>query len=173
MDLDIIELRAQDNARRCIGSCVRNRFSPATAGLFHSLDAGIKTVSLVKNELEKQSGPGPVALQIIVKFRRHRAQLRQIVPWDRRQIVVLVVIAHVQRHAIDRSVIAERLLVEIVGIMFLNPTRTHRMQPNRKEEREHEIKKPRPTTEIDDGHIIRRCRRKIHEEPPVPHCDRF
>src|SRR5438132_13197486 len=148
MDLDIIELRAQGNAARCVGSCVWNRFSPATAGVFHSLDAGIKTVSLVKNELEKQSGPGPVTLQIIVKFRRHRAQLRQIVPWDRRQIVVLVVIAHVQRYTIDRSVIAERLLVEIVGVMLLDPTSAHWVQPNGKEKREREIKKSGPTAKI-------------------------
>src|SRR5256886_12241364 len=173
MDLDIIELRAQGNAARCVGSCVWNRFSPATAGLFHSLDAGIKTLSLVKNELEKQSGPGPVTLQIIVKFRRHRAQLRQIVPWDRRQIVVLVVIAHVQRHTIDRSVITERLLVEIVSVMLLNPASTHRMQPNRKEKCQRKVKKPRPTAEVNNGCVIRGRAREIHEEPPVPHGDRF
>src|SRR5439155_7710133 len=57
--------------------------------------------------------------------------------------------------------------------MLLNPTRAHRMKPNRKEKRERKIKKPRPAAEINNGCIIR-CRAcEIHEEPPVPHGDRF
>src|SRR6266480_90847 len=87
--------------------------------------------------------------------------------------MVLVVVAHVQRHPIDRSVITERLLVEIVCVMLLNPTGTNRMQPNRKEKRERQIKKPRPTAEINNRYIVRRCTREVDEEPPVPHFDRF
>src|SRR5436190_307189 len=85
--------------------------------------------------------------------------------------MVLVVIAHVKRHAIDRAVITECLLVEIVGVMLLNPASAHRMQPNRKEKREYEIKKSRPTAKINNSCIVRRCTGKIHEEPPVPHLD--
>src|SRR5262249_26977374 len=120
----------------------------------HSLNSRIETVSLVKNELRQQSAPRRVILQIIVKLRRHRSQLRQIVPRNRRQIVMLVVITHVQRHPINRSVIAERLLAEIVSVMLLNPARAYRMQPNGKQKREDEIKKSGPTAEINDRHII-------------------
>src|SRR5207245_9169502 len=139
----------------------------------HSFKPGIEAVSLVKDELEEQATPRGVILQVIVKFRRHRAELRQIAPWDRRQIMVLIVITHVQRHAIDRSVITEGLLVEIVSVMLLNQTRAHGMQPNRKEKREHKTKKPRPTAEINNRSIIRHPTSQIHKKPPVPHDDRF
>src|SRR6266480_5916726 len=55
--------------------------------------------------------------------------------------------------------------------MLLNPASAHRMQPNRKEKREYEIKKSRPTAKINNSCIVRRCTGKIHEEPPVPHLD--
>jgi hypothetical protein len=139
--------------------------------LFHSFNPRIQTVALVKNELEQQSSPRRVILQIIIKLGGHRAQLRQIVPRDRRQIVMLVVISHVQREEIDRAVITECFLVEIVGVMLLNPTRAHRMQPNREEKREHEIKKSGPPAEVNNCGIVRRRARKIHKEPPVPHLD--
>src|SRR5437867_6188824 len=57
--------------------------------------------------------------------------------------------------------------------MLLNPTRAHRMQPNGKEKRERKIKKSRPTAEINNRCIIRCRGREVHEEPPVPHGDRF
>src|SRR5206468_8006353 len=100
--------------------------------------------------------------QIVIKLRRHRAQLWQIVPWNRGQIVMLVMIAHVQCHPIDRPVIAERLLVEIVRVMLLNPARAHWMQPDRKEEREYEIKEPCPAAEIHNRYIVRRGAREIN-----------
>src|SRR6266487_284612 len=87
--------------------------------------------------------------------------------------MVLVVIAHVLGYPIDWPVIAERFLIEIVSVVLLNPTSTHRMQSNRKEKREYEIKKSRPTEKINNSCIVRRCTGKIHEEPPVPHFDRF
>ena len=86
---------------------------------------------------------------------------------------VLVVVAHVQRHAIDRPVITERLLVEIVGVMLLNPTGANWVQPNRREKGEREIQKSRPTAEINNCCIIRRRTCEIDEEPPVPHFDRL
>ena len=46
--------------------------------------------------------------------------------------MVLIVIAHVQCDPIDRAVITERLLVEIVCVMFLNPARADWMQPDGK-----------------------------------------
>src|SRR5439155_15811276 len=87
--------------------------------------------------------------------------------------MMLVVIAHVQRHAIDRTVITECLLIEIVGVMLLNPARAHGMQPNRKQERQYEVKKPGPTAEINDRYIVRDCAREIGGEPSVPHLDRL
>src|SRR5215467_653418 len=111
--------------------------------------------------------------QVAIKFRRHRTQFRQIVPWDRRQIMMLVVIAHVQRRSIDWSVITERLLVKIVSVMLLNPASTHRMQADRKEKREHEVKKTRPAAKINCSYIIGHCTCEIDEEPSIPHFDRF
>src|SRR5207237_654383 len=112
-------------------------------------------------------------LQIVVKLRGNRAQLRQIMPRNRGQIVVLIVVAHVQRDEIDRPVIAERFLVEIIRVMLLKPASTHRMQSNREEKCEPEIKESRPTAKINDGCVVCCRRQEIHKEPPVPHRDRF
>src|SRR5947199_8811684 len=57
--------------------------------------------------------------------------------------------------------------------MLLNPASPNRVQPNRKEKREHEIKKSRPTAKINDGHIVERGTRKIDEEPAIPHRNRL
>src|SRR6266513_1587358 len=112
-------------------------------------------------------------LQIVVQLRGNREQLRQIVPWDRGQIVVLIVVAHIQRNAVDRPVVTERLLIEIIRVMLLDPTSAYWMQANRKEKCEYEIKKSRPTAKINDGCIICCRTHEIHKEPPVPHFDRF
>src|SRR5690348_11477135 len=87
--------------------------------------------------------------------------------------MMLIVIPHVERYAIDWPVITERLLIEIVRVMLLNPARAHRMQPDRKHECEHEIKKTGPATEIDYGYIVydRAC--QVGREPAVPHLDRL
>src|SRR6478609_5490536 len=122
---------------------------------FGSLDSRIEAVSPVENKLKEQSAPRRVIFQIVVKLRRHGAQLRQIVPRDRWQIVVLIVITHVQRHQVDRSIVTERLLVEVVSVMLLNPACPHRVQPNGKQKREHQIKKARPAAEINYRDIIR------------------
>src|SRR2546421_12783977 len=57
--------------------------------------------------------------------------------------------------------------------MLLDPASPNRVQPNRKEKREHEIKKSRPTAKINDGHIVERGTRKIDEEPAIPHRNRL
>src|SRR5207237_285758 len=96
-------------------------------------------------------------LQVVVKLRGHRAQLRQIVPWDRGQIVVLIVVAHIQRDAVDRPVVTERLLIDIIRVMLLHPTSAYWMQANRKETCAHERKKPRPAEKLNTkAHRTRR-----------------
>src|SRR5205809_7847157 len=87
--------------------------------------------------------------------------------------MVLVVIAHVQRHAIDRPVITEGFLVEIVRVMILNPARADGVGSNRKQKGEHEIKKSGPAEEVNDRCIVRRRAREIDRAPAVPHLDRF
>src|SRR5438477_3034800 len=82
-------------------------------------------------------------------------------------------VAHVQGDEVDWSVIAERLLVEIVRVVLLNPTGANWVQPNRREKREREIKKSRTTAKIHNCCIIHRRTCEIDEEPPVPHFDRF
>src|SRR5437867_2143360 len=57
--------------------------------------------------------------------------------------------------------------------MLLNPASADRMQPNREEKCEHEVKKTRPTAKINDCHVVEHRTRKINKEPAVPHLDRF
>ncbi len=110
---------------------------------------------------------------MIVKLRRHRFQFRQIIPRNRRQIMVLIVIAHVEREKIDRAVITVGLLVRIVCVMLLNPARAHRVEPDRKEKRKHEIKKSGPATKINHRHVVGSRAEKIHDKPAVPERDRL
>src|SRR3954468_593140 len=85
--------------------------------------------------------------------------------------MMLIVIAHIQRQPVDRPVITERLLVEIVRVMLLNPAAADRVQSDRKQKREHQIKKSGPAEEVDDSNIEDECARQIDREPPVPHFD--
>src|SRR5262249_36946561 len=82
-------------------------------------------------------------------------------------------ITHVQRQQIDWAVVTERLLIEIVGVMFLNPASSHRVQSDGKQKGEHQIKKSSPTTKINDSDVINERASKIDQEPAVPHLDRF
>src|SRR5437764_9087916 len=86
---------------------------------------------------------------------------------------MLVVIAHIQRQAIDRAVIAKGLLVEIVRVMLLNPARADGMQPDGKQKCEHEIKKSGPAEEINYRDIVQDRAYQIGGEPAVPHFDGF
>src|SRR5205823_8050518 len=140
---------------------------------FHSFDPGIEAVSLVKNELHKQAAPRRMIFQILVKFGSHGAQLRQIIPRYRGQIMMLIVITHVQRQPVNRSIITKRLLVKIVRVVLLNPARAYRVQADRKEKCGHEIKKSSPTAEIDDRYIVQDRTREVGGEPAVPHLDRL
>src|SRR5437868_8152407 len=109
--------------------------------------------------------------EVLVKFGSHGAQLRQVIPRYRRQIMVLIVITHVQRQPVDRSVITKRLLVKIVRVVLLNPAGTYRVQADGEEKCKHEIKKSSPTAEIDDRYIVQDRTREVGGEPAVPHLD--
>ena len=111
--------------------------------------------------------------ETFVEFRRQRSEFRQVVPGDRRQIVMLVVITHVERQPIDRPIITVGLLIRIIRVMFLDPTCAHRMQPDGKEKRKCEIKESRPAAKINHGYVVRDGACKIYAEPSVPHGDRF
>src|SRR6185503_6025842 len=94
----------------------------------------------IKNELEEETAPGAVTLQGVVELRGERAQPGQIIPRDGREIVMLVVITHVEADTIDWPVITVGLLVRIVRVMFLDPTCTDRVQANGTSERTKQIK---------------------------------
>src|SRR4029453_5899254 len=78
--------------------------------------------------------------QDVVKFRRQRAQFRQIVPRDGRQIVVLVVVTHVQTQQIDRAIITVRLLFGVVCVVFLDQARPNGWQANEEKKRKKKTK---------------------------------
>ena len=77
--------------------------------------------------------PHPGRARALIKAHPEVRQLMVRNPWTALiavSIVVLVVVAHVQRDEVDRAVIAECLLVEIVRVMLLNPASTDWMQAN-------------------------------------------
>src|SRR5438270_3136047 len=95
-------------------------------------------------------------IQCVVKLGRHAPQFGQIVPRDRRQIVVLIMVAHVQRNPVNGTVVAVSLLVWIVGIMLLNPPRPDRMKTDGKERGKGEIEKAGPAEKVDYANVVKR-----------------
>src|SRR5439155_10889508 len=87
--------------------------------------------------------------------------------------MVLVVITHVECQPVDWPVITVGLLLRIIRVMFLNPSRAHRVQPDGEEKRKRQVNKSWPTAEINHGDIVSDSACEIHEEPSVPHSDRF
>src|SRR5262245_12726338 len=87
--------------------------------------------------------------------------------------MVLIVITHVQRQAIDGPVVTECFLVEIISVVLLNPASSHVMQTNGKQKREHQVQKSSPTAKVNDCYVISHRACKIDREPTVPHLDRF
>ena len=122
--------------------------------------------------MEQQAGPGGMEAQCLIKLRGHLPKLGKIVPRDGREIVMLVMVSHIERDRIDRSVIAECLLIRIERVMLLNPARSYRMQADRKEKRTGQIPDPNPAAELENGETISRGRNKVRDRPGAPHCDR-
>src|SRR5205085_876062 len=135
---------------------------------FHALDSRKQCVTFIEDELKEQPAPGWMVLQTIVKFRRQRAELGQIVPWNRRQIVVFIVITHVETNPIDRPVITIRLLFGIVCVMLLNPARDYQMKPDRKEKRKDEVQQAGPAAKVDHTNVIQDRDDQIQRKPSVP-----
>src|SRR5437773_2694602 len=110
--------------------------------------------------------------QGIVKLRGQRSKLRQIIPGDRREIVMFIMITHVERHPVNRPVIAERFLVRIERVVFLHPARSYRMKADGKEKRTSQIPEAEPAAEIENGETVTEDGKDIHYLPGIPHCDR-
>src|ERR1700682_5254252 len=111
--------------------------------------------------------------QRIVKLRGQRSKLRQVIPGDRREIVVLIMVTHIERHPVDRPVIAERLLVRIERIVLLHPTRAHGMKADGKEKGTSQIPEAGPTAEIKNRNVVGDGAEEIRDGPGVPKRDRF
>src|SRR5436190_21791757 len=103
-----------------------------------------------------------MVLQTVIKLRSESVQLGQVVPGNARQIVMLIVVTHVETNSIDRAVITVGLLVGIIGIMLLDPTRAYWMKSDREEERKSQIKQARPPAEVNDTDIIQDSGGQIH-----------
>ena len=110
-----------------IGKCYFAPFLPQ--------DAVIQTDLLIEKKAEEEGNPGCVIIEGIVIFRGGLADPGQLVPGNRREIVVFVVMAHIEGDHVQPAIVAVGLLVFIVGqVMFLDPAGAQRMEANREEE---------------------------------------
>jgi len=137
--------------------------------IFRSLDPAKQSELRIENELEKKSAPRRMIFQVVVVIRGERAQPWQVVPGDGREIMMLVVITHVQADAIDRPVVTISLLIRIVCIMFLNPACTDRMQADRKCKGTTKIEQAGPSAEVHDGRVVSDGAKEVEKNPAVPH----
>src|SRR5690606_28122827 len=69
----------------------------------------------VEEELPGEPRPAPVPRAIAIKRRGDPRQLGEAMPGDGREIVVLHVIADVQRDAVERTIVAVRLMAVVRG----------------------------------------------------------
>src|SRR5437762_1054884 len=110
---------------------VRTRTTVRAAGVppsRGSTSTKLAMPSAVEQEPPQQTRPRLMGRQRRVHLGSSRADLRQAVPGHRGEIVMLVVIAHVEREPVERAVIAERLLVAVFGeVVSLNPARAQRV----------------------------------------------
>src|SRR5262249_35663391 len=96
--------------------------------IFRQCDRAKQSRSGIVNELEEETAPGRMVFQAVIVLRSENAQPRQIIPGNGREIMMFVVVAHVQANTIYRSVVTVGLLVRIVRVMFLDPASANRVQ---------------------------------------------
>jgi hypothetical protein len=85
---------------------------------------------VVEDELQEEARPRTMGLQGPVDLGDRPANRRKPVPGHGRKIVMLVVIAHVERHDVERPIITRRLLAAFENEeVLLNPARPERSMP--------------------------------------------
>src|SRR6185503_9497696 len=83
-----------------------------------ALDAAVAADAWIRHEAPERCRPRTVDVQRVVKLRREGAQLREARAGDVRKVVVLVVVAHVEREPVERAVIRVRLLARAEHVML-------------------------------------------------------
>src|ERR1035437_6467977 len=85
---------------------------------------------VVEDELQEEARPRTMGLQGPVDLGDRPANRRKPVPRHGRKIVMLVVIAHVERHDVEQPIITRRLLAAFENEeVLLNPARPERSMP--------------------------------------------
>ncbi len=97
-------------------------------------DPPVETVVLIEEKAEQYPEPGGVSGSVIVEIRSRGAQPGKAIPGNRREIVVLGMIADVETQAIQEAVVAISLLPFTDYVMFLYPARPQRMKTDREED---------------------------------------
>src|ERR1043165_1426977 len=85
--------------------------------------------------------------------------------------MMLVMVAYIQCYDIYWPVIAGGFLCNIVGIMLLYPTGTNRVQTNREEEREHEVKQTTPAAKHNNSYVEGHRKKQVYKGPLTPHTE--
>jgi hypothetical protein len=88
---------------------------------------------------------------VVVELWCQCTQSREPGPWDRREIVVLVVVSHIVREDVEGTIVAVCLLLETIPeVMFGNEMASTRVETASEEARHDEVYEGAPAAGLDE-----------------------
>ena len=111
-------------------------------------------------------------LEVIVVAGGALTDLGQFIPGDRREIVMFVVVADVESHDIEDTIIAEGLLLFVMGqVVFLYPAGTEGVKADGEEEAQQQVTDSLGAEEIPDSGNKDGFRREVEGHPFIEGLD--
>src|SRR5262245_31621162 len=107
----------------------------------------------------------------LVGLRRGLADARQPVPGNRRKVVMLVVVAHVERNLVQLAVVAIGLLAREEDVVFLDPSGSQRVEADAEEQRGEQVEKSTGPDPYPHRHVEGDLRDEIQHDPSVDGLD--
>ena len=111
--------------------------------------------------------------KVIIILRRDFLYFRELVPWNRLKIMMLVMIPHIKSYNVKRTVIAVCFLGRGSKEMLLNPPGAERMKPYRESERGCKIKEGHPAESVNDKNVEAEYYYPIQDSPYIHEIDLF
>eukprot|EP00754_Rhynchopus_humris_P014920 Rhum_TRINITY_DN14420_c26_g1::Rhum_TRINITY_DN14420_c26_g1_i1::g.89568::m.89568 len=117
------------------------------------------------DELVDGTRPRRRLRQVVVELRRNLAHLGQTRPRDVREVMVLVVVAHVEGQVVQGAVVRVRLRpVDELKVLRQEVPR-HRVQAAREERAEQEVEERQRAPQLDDGHHRGHLHAPVEQRP--------
>eukprot|EP00160_Parvularia_atlantis_P010085 Unigene1986_Nuclearia_a/m.6185 Unigene1986_Nuclearia_a/g.6185 ORF Unigene1986_Nuclearia_a/g.6185 Unigene1986_Nuclearia_a/m.6185 type:complete len:385 (+) Unigene1986_Nuclearia_a:121-1275(+) len=132
-----------------------------------ALDAVVDADLAAGDEVPRDEDPGRVVRQRAVQLGRHGLELRQAGPGDVGEVVVLVVVAHVEREPVERAVVRERLMRACEDVVLADKVPRTRVQRAREERRGEEVQQRAEAEKVVDDGVKGKLNNPVGQEHDV------